>query len=155
MDAPTGYLTTEHAANILYVKPDIIRRAIRRAPNLFPRTLKLGGRWSVSADDIHRIIKALDWEDGTDKTANAFWVSFLTGGIPNLDFWLDEHIVLDMATLHRRVDYRSGCECGLGFDTIDPADVDCERFNYLFEPGVTVPITPFDFQLEDDEEVLV
>ena len=78
---------------------------------------------------------ALDWEDGSDKAANAFWVNFLTGGIPNLDFWLDDHIVhLDMGVLHRRVDYRSGCDCGLGFDRIDPDDVDCERFNYLYEP---------------------
>ena len=115
-----GYMTTEHAARILYVKPDKIRHAIRRAPILFRRTLKFRGRWSVAASDIHGIITALDWEDGSDKAANAFWVSLLTGGIPNLDFWLDDHIVLDMAILHRRVDYRSGCDCGLGFDRINP-----------------------------------
>ena len=136
-----GRLTTAEAASILYVKPDIMRRAIWRAPNLFPRTLKFKGRWSLAASDIHRIINALDWEDGTDKAANAFWVNLLTGGIPNLDFWLSDHIVLDMAVLHRRVDYRSGCGCGQGIQ--DGVDVDTERFNYLYEPGHSVPVTPF------------
>ena len=137
MGAAPGYLTTAEAASILYVKPDQVRRAIMRAPELFPRTLKFRNRWSVSAADIHSVINRLDWEDGTDKTANAVWVNLLTGGIPNIDFWLDDHIVLDMAILHRRVDYRSGCECGQGFDRINPEDVDCERFNYLYEPGKT------------------
>ena len=129
-----GYMTTEHAARILYVEPDKIRHAIRRAPILFRRTLKFRGRWSVAASDLHGIIDALDWEDGSDKAANAFWVNLISGGIPNLDFWLDDHIVLDMGVLHRRVDYRSGCDCGLGFDRIDPENIDCERFNYLYEP---------------------
>ena len=140
-----GYMTTEHAANILYVKPDILRRAIRRAPNLFPTTLKFRNRWSVSAADIHRIISALDWEDGTDKASNAFWIHFLTGGIPNLDFWLDEH-------MHGWI---WGCftaglitapavNAGRASPTAsDPDDVDCERFNYLYEPGETTPVTPF------------
>ena len=136
-----GRLTTAEVASILYVKPEQVRRAIWRAPNLFPRTLKFKGRWSVAASDIHRIITALDWEDGSDKAANAFWVNFLSGGIPNLDFWLDEHVHLDMAILHRRVDYRSGCECGQGIT--DDVDVDTERFNYLYEPGATTPVTPF------------
>ena len=145
-----GYMTTEHAARILYVEPDILRRAIRRAPNLFPRTLKFRNRWSVAASDIHGIITALDWENGSDKAANAFWVNLLTGGIPNLDFWLDDHIVLDMAILHRRVDYRSGCECGQGFDRISPDDVDCERFNYLYEEGKTPPVYAFSPDIEEE-----
>ena len=141
MGASPGYLTTAEAASILYVKPDQVRRAVMRAPELFPRTLKFRNRWSVAAADIHSIINRLDWEDGSDKTANAFWIHTMTGGIPNIDFWLDEHVHLDMSVLHRRVDYRSGCDCGQG---IPPGfDVDTERFNYLYEPGHSVPVTPF------------
>ena len=138
-----GRLTTAEAASILYVKPDIMRRAIWRAPNLFPRTLKFKGRWSLAASDIHGIINALDWEgdDREEMAANAFWVNLLTGGIPNMDFWLDEHLHLDMDILHRRVDYRSGCGCGQGIQ--DGVDVETERFNYLYEPGETTPVTPF------------
>ena len=137
-----GRLTTAEVASILYVKPDQVRRAIWRAPELFPRTLKFKGRWSLSAADIHKIINALDWKNGTDKAANAVWVNLLTGGIPDLDFWLDEHIVhLDMAVLHRRVDYRSGCGCGQGIP--EGFDTATEKFNYLYEPGETTPVTPF------------
>ena len=145
-----GYLSTAHAASILYVTAADIRKAITRAPNLFPRTLKFGGRWAVAAEDLHRIITALDWADGSDQAGNAFWIHFLTGGIPNLDFWLDDHIVLKMSILHRRVDYRSGCACGLGLDDIDADLVETERFNYLYEPGETVPVTPFDFELQEE-----
>ena len=139
-----GFLTTDQAARILYVETAVVTRAIRRAPELFPRTLKFRGRWQVRAEDLHGIINALDWADGSDKAANAVWVNTLTGGIPNIDFWLDDHIVLDMATLHRRVDYRSGCRCGLGLDGIDPDLVETEKFNYLFEPGKTPGVAPFD-----------
>ena len=132
-----GYLTTAHTAEILYVKPAVVSKAIRRAPNLFPRTLKFGGRWAVAATDLHRIINALDWEDGSDRAANALWVNLLTGGIPDLDFWLNEHVRLRMSVLHRRVDYRSGCRCGLGLDDIDPDLAETEKFNYLHEPGKT------------------
>ena len=145
-----GYMTTEHAARILYVEPDKIRHAIRRAPILFRRTLKFRGRWSVAASDLHGIIDALDWEDGSDKAANAFWVNLISGGIPNLDFWLDEHVHLDMGVLHRRVDYRSGCDCGQGFDRINPDDVDCERYNYLYEEGKTPPVYAFSPDIEEE-----
>ena len=150
MGAAPGYLTTAEAASILYVETKKVSRAITRAPNLFPRTLKFKGRWSVAASDIHGIITALDWENGSDKAANAFWVNLLTGGIPNLDFWLDDHIVLDMSVLHRRVDYRSGCDCGQGFDRINPDDVDCERFNYLYEEGKTPPVYAFSPDIEEE-----
>lgn len=145
-----GYLTTAHAASILYVEPANIRRTIHRVPNIFRRTLKFGNRWAVAASDLHKIISTLDGDSREEMVANAAFFYIMTGGnIPDLDFWLDDHVHLKMSILHRRVDYRSGCECGQGLDDIDPDLVETEKFNYLFEPGVTVPVTPFDFELEE------
>ena len=116
---------------------------------MFPRTIRWSKRWKVAASDLHKILDNLEGADRQEEVANAFWINFLTGGVPDLDFWLNDHLSLDIAILHRRVDYLSGCKCGKGLDKIDPDNVATERFNYLFEPGVTEPVTPFSFELKE------